>query len=209
MSEIQFLKQTQPQLIKNIPQLSSDTRPRQLSFYITPWGNIINCRHPYNLGHIDMSKKIYGCIKDLENTPEPDNPNIYPYKKSIAFTQDQEEFSFSNITNLLLSALPFDVNAPENKDIKNDLINHQLNDDELLCQDLGFVKLVKLSNFYEVFIPNPLFRGHTIKEAQKDTLIDIAEILGLTKDTMKSLIQSAINKTKAYSLEEIQKSMIN
>lgn len=137
------------------------------SLYITPLGDILDCRFPEDLGHNDFSVSVYSSLDDLPK--QPFNSNLR------GLSIDFKDLSYYLLDYFNLLDIMY-VDA----DLYTKIDKVLLSTEDRICQDMGFVKVAinsKLKTF-EVVVPNSIFEKK-VTGAQKDTIKKLSEIFNL------------------------------
>ncbi len=183
MSEIS--KNTQPidineffaRVSKNIYKLKG-----YYSLYITPSGEILDCRYPQDFGHNDFCINVY---ENLDKLPEKPFSSILrdlgiPFSEISYYLMDYYK---------LLDVMYVDSN------LYNQIDKVLLSTEDRICQDMGFVKVAinKQLKTFEVVIPNAIFE-RKVTGAQKDVISALSSFFNIDLD--EKLKQEQISNMK-------------
>ena len=142
------------------------------SFYISPDGRVLNCRYPnVNLNHSLVAKQVYNNLDKLTeiknkhgdklfNSCVGNNCEIKDVRSRL-----MDNAGFKNVDEVLYSSVPLNY----------------LHDDEVICHDMGFVKvLIRLDTmqFYTV-LPLAIFNDKYMTATQESAIIDISSAFGI------------------------------
>ena len=164
------------------------------SIYITPDGQIVDCRYPQDLGHNLFSTYVYEHLNELPNEIYPSSLRTFniPFKEIPYYLMD-----YFN----LLDVMYVDIG------LYNKINSHLLASEDRICQDLGFVK-VSINNHLKIFelsIPNVIFEKN-VTGAQKDILKKLSEFFDV--DLLNKLKQEQrINTEIATEIKSALKSL--
>lgn len=179
--------------------ICGDYIEKHYSFFVLPDGDVLDCRHPLPLTHLGVTDTIYENIDEFVLQPELKHLKL---EESVIFDQvpgaEQIRSTASAKDKVIRRMI---ANNPA-------LAPHQsrvgiyVSDDEVLAQDLGWVKIVifKDRNYTEmvVKIPNRMVNGRGLRGAQKATVVEIAELVGLDPE---EVMFDAMERDKMFERE--------
>ena len=197
-------------------QRKSMNRPMHESLYIAPNGKIIDCKYPNLTGsHIQTTQLFYKNIYELANSDEYKDLNI---KKSYAYPEREDYIAriiqikdkLKQNAKLDFVNNKFSTNEYSQEEIFIEHINSLLKDDDLIVQDLGFIRLMCMKENFNthiaVTIPVPILKGKSYTANQMDTIKqieNILEIYGICEEVEKLDIY---NKKMAQQIDRYVKS---
>lgn len=156
------LKQFVSQVNKNVYKVKG-----YYSIYITPDGQILDCRYPQDLGHNNFSSHIYEHLDQLPKDLFSSN------LRTLEIPFKDVSYNLMDYFNLL-DLMYVDTN------LYNTVSRVLLSSEDMACQDMGFVK-ISINNrlkTFEVVIPNAIFE-RKVTGAQKDVVSKLSEFLNL------------------------------
>ena len=160
------------------------------SIYLTPYGDILDCRQPQDLGHNDFSRNVFDHLEELPVNPY--NSNL----RGLGIPFDEVSYYLMDYFNLL------DV-MYEDTELYTKIDKIILGSEDRICQDMGFIKLAintKLKTF-ELVLPNPIFKKKATG-AQKDIISKLSTLFNMNIDErLKS--EQTDNMQLAMQIEEI------
>lgn len=163
------------------------------SLYITPKGDIIDCRYPASLDHNNFSAYVYN---NLSLLPE----DIYnSCLRGLDIPFEETAYYIEDYHNL------FDISYVDS-DLFTKIDKVLLGTEDRICQDLGFVKVAintKLKT-NQVVVPCSIF-GKRVTAHQKETIEKLSEEFNMDIDlklnseqrgisSLASKIQSALSR---------------
>ena len=171
MSEL--IKNTQPielkeffsRVSKNVYKLKG-----YYSLYITPSGEILDCRFPQDFGHNDFCMNVY---ENLNNLPE----------KPFSSNFKELNIPFSEISYYLMDYFKLLDVMYVDTSLYNKIDRVLLSTEDRICQDMGFVKVAinKQLKTFEVVIPNAIFEKK-VTGAQKDVISELSTFFNIDLD---------------------------
>ncbi|MBQ9795908.1 MAG: hypothetical protein IJW36_03005 [Clostridia bacterium] len=154
------------------------------SLYITPHGDILDCGYPDNLGHNAFCKKVYTNLDSLSEKL------FNSHLRGLGISFKELPYYLEDYFKLL------DIQY-ENLDLYWTIHKVLLGSEDVICQDMGFVKVainIELKTF-EVVVPNGIF-GKAVTGAQQDTINSLSDYFCLD---LKSRLKSARKENAALA----------
>lgn len=188
-----------PYTIEEITESIETSVDKHFSFFVLPDGDVLDCRRPLYLTHLGVTDMIYENIDALSLMPECKHLKL---EESAVFDRvegPEQVRSTASAKDKLVRRLV--KNMPSLFPARQQ-VGIYIADDEVLAQDLGWVKIVvfKDRNYTQmvVRIPNYTINGRTLKGAQRASITDIAESFGLDSE---EVMQDALERNKLLTTE--------
>lgn len=141
-----------------------------ISIYITPNGKIFDCRQNGIIDHIKFTEYFYKNYKELINIHNDINFDT----EVSEFILDDENFSLKDIRDFYLDQ--FDYLQYSNPELYHLVKHDYLAVDNLLVQDLGFVKVsINRGELPVVDLPVSIFNNKSLTPEQYNVLVKVLE----------------------------------
>ncbi|MFQ6724333.1 MAG: hypothetical protein ACLRFE_03255 [Clostridia bacterium] len=141
-----------------------------MSIYITPSGKIFDCRYNGMLSHCDFTQEFYENYEYLKDFHLEINFNT----DVSEFILEDKSFKLKDIKDYYLEQF-YDV-AYVDAELYNQVKNNYLALDNLLVQDLGFVKVsINRGELPAIMLPMNVFNNKNLTVPQYNTLYEVLE----------------------------------
>lgn len=160
--------------------ICGDYIEKHFSFFVLPDGDVLDCRHPLPLTHLGVTDMIYEHADEFVADPELKHLKLEESAVFDSAPGAEQIRSTASAKDKIIRRMV--TNNPALAPHKS-RVGIYVSDDEVLTQDLGWVKIVifKDRNYTEmvVKIPNRMVNGKGLRGVQKSTIVEIAEMVGL------------------------------
>lgn len=141
-----------------------------ISVYITPSGNIFDCKHQGAISHCRFTEEFYKNYKRLITQ----HTEIDFDTEVSEFILDDDNFSLTDIRDFYKDQF-YDIQYTNPK-VYNLIVTNYLAIDNLLVQDLGFVKVsINRGELPAIMLPMKVFNNKTITAEQYNSLVSVLE----------------------------------
>lgn len=158
----------------------------QISLYVAPYGDIFDTRWPNNMGHQAFSKYAYEHIEDIMKLSD-DHTRIF--RESIC--HDKDIHDISEVRKELMRKLGINPDTIDPFSLAGDVYKRNLQYDDIMCNDLGFAKVLIYPRDKVATLTLPVFSFNekTLRNLQKDTLTTLGEFYDIPE--MSDIITAA------------------
>jgi len=169
------------------------TQHSHISIYITPSGKIFDCRQKGVISHCEFTKEFYNNYSNLIKA----HPDIDFDTEVSEFILYDKDFTLKDIRDFYLDQF-YDIQY-EDVELYNLIKNNYLAQDNLLVQDLGFVKVsINRAEMPAIMLPMSIFNGKRITPEQYNTLINV---LNYNTISTQDFISSRLIKMRERELK--------
>lgn len=179
----------------------------KVSIYITPGGDILDCRG-FVGSHTDFTDLVYKNLAMISDTVDEFGNKVYDSVMGdndvVANTKVE---ACSKVRGKLLENIGFDMQDPRQRELVESGALY-IADDDLLVQDLGFIKLgliPKLGSM-AICVPAKGIHDHKPTGAQRATLFEVAEFHFYDYEDISDSFREACRKSEAIT-EKIESVM--
>ena len=158
----------------------------QISLYVAPYGDIFDTRWPNNMGHQAFSKYTYAHIEDIMKLSD-DHAKIF--RESICHGKGIHDIS--EVRKELMRKIGINPDTIDPFSLAGDVYKRNLQYDDIMCNDLGFAKVLIYPRDKVATLTLPVFSFNekTLRNLQKDTLTTLGEFYNIPE--MPDIIKSA------------------
>ena len=172
----------------------------KVSIYITPGGDILDCRG-FVGSHTDFTDLVYRNLSMISDITDEFGNKVYDSAMGdsdvVANTKVE---ACSKVRNKLLDHIGFDMTDPKQRELVESGALY-IADDDLLVQDLGFIKLgliPKLGSM-AICVPASGIHGHKPTSAQRATLFEVAEFHFYDYEDISDSFREACRKSEGIT----------
>ena len=172
----------------------------KVSIYITPGGDILDCRG-FVGSHTDFTDLVYKNLSMISDTVDEFGNKVYDSVMGdndvVANTKVE---ACSKVRSKLLENIGFDMQDPRQRELVESVALY-IADDDLLVQDLGFIKLgliPKLGSM-AICVPTKGIHDHKPTGAQRATLFEVAEFHFYDYEDISDSYRDACRKSEGIT----------
>ena len=174
----------------------------KVSVYITPGGDIFDCRGMVG-SHTDFTDMVYRNLSMLGDITDEFGNKIYDSvmgDKDVVAKSKVE--ACSQVRERLIEGIGLQEEDPRQLELLESRLLYTA-DDDLLVQDLGFIKvgLIPKLGSMAICVPSSGIHGHRPTGAQRATLFDIAQFHFYDYDDISDTYREACRKSEAITAQ--------